>query len=85
MFVGIGTERIEVSIADPEQQESVLRFIQAEPGKALAFSERPKVEVEIRAELPFRVWPRGFGARLPYRGRFRAAAELLSGRTLPSP
>ena len=54
MFVGIGAERIEVSIADSEQQESVLRFIQAEPGKALAFSERPKVEVEIRTELAFR-------------------------------
>src|SRR3954468_10925833 len=54
MFVGITAERIEASIADPEQQESVLRFIQAEPGKALAFSERPKVEVEIRTELAFR-------------------------------
>jgi hypothetical protein len=51
MFVGIAAERIEVSIADPEQQKSVLRFIEAEPGKALAFSERPKVEVEIRTEL----------------------------------
>ena len=53
MFVGIAAERIEVSIADPEQQESVLRFVQPEPGKALAFSERLKVEVEIRTELAF--------------------------------
>ena len=54
MFVGIVAERIEVSIADPEQQESILRFIQAEPGQALAVSERPKVEVEIRTKLAFR-------------------------------
>jgi hypothetical protein len=57
MFVGIGAERIEVSIADPEEQESVLRFIQAEAGKALTFSERSKVEVKIRSELAFRGLP----------------------------
>ena len=54
MFVGIVAERIEVSIADPDQQKSVLRFVQAEPGEALAVSERPKVEVEIWTELAFR-------------------------------
>ena len=53
MFVGIAAERIEVSIADSEQQESVLRFIQAERAKVRGVSERPEVEVEIRTELAF--------------------------------
>jgi hypothetical protein len=35
MFVGIAAEGIELSMTDPEQQQSVLRFIQADPASRL--------------------------------------------------
>jgi hypothetical protein len=52
MFVGIAAERMEVPIAHPEQQESILRFIEAKAAKALRISERPKVEIEFGPNSP---------------------------------
>ena len=53
MFMGIAAERIEISVTDSEQQESVLRFIQSVQQRCGPLPERLEVQIDIHAEFAF--------------------------------